>query len=32
MYAYNYLPMPDGVGNNKATGYNVYDYPECFKE
>ena len=24
--------MPDGVGNNKATGYNVNDNPECFKE
>jgi hypothetical protein len=24
--------MPNGVGNNKTTGYNVNDYPECFKE
>jgi hypothetical protein len=32
MCAYYYLPMPNGVGNNKATGYNVDDNPECFKE
>ena len=27
-----YLPMPNGVGNNKATGYNVNYNPERFKE
>jgi hypothetical protein len=32
MYAYNYLPMPNGVGNNKAAGYDVNDNPKCFKE
>jgi hypothetical protein len=32
MYAYNYLPMPNGVGNNKKTGYNVNDYPKSFKK
>jgi hypothetical protein len=32
MYAYYYLPVSNGVGNNKATGYNMDDNPECFKE
>jgi hypothetical protein len=32
MYAYNYLPMPNGVGNNKETGYDVNDYPKRFKK
>jgi hypothetical protein len=32
MYAYYYLPMPNGIGNNKATGYDMDYNPECFKE
>jgi len=24
--------MPNGVGNNKAAGYDVNDNPECFKK
>jgi hypothetical protein len=24
--------MPNGVGNNKATGYNMDYNPKCFKE
>jgi hypothetical protein len=24
--------MPNGIGNNKATGYNMNDYPKSFQE
>jgi hypothetical protein len=32
MYAYNYLPVPNSVGNDKEAGYHMYDYPKRFKE
>jgi hypothetical protein len=32
MYAYYYLPVSNGVGNNKKAGYHMDDNPECFKE
>jgi hypothetical protein len=32
MYAYYYLPMPNGVGNNKKAGYDMDYNPECFKK
>jgi len=27
-----YLPMPNGIGNNKTAGYNVNNNPKRFKE